>query len=69
MYSCQAANAAGKRVAIAFLTVKSPPVFIDEPERTKIAKLGSNTRLDCPTRADPAPVITWTKDNQVKRNT
>nr|XP_018668081.2 hemicentin-1 [Ciona intestinalis] len=64
MYGCEARNPAGARMAVAFVTVESPPRFIDELPPTQIDQLGSNSLLDCPVQADPDPSFRWTKDGQ-----
>ena len=67
-YVCKAINAAGSRMATAFLTVESPPKFVDGLDPDQFDDLGGNSLLDCPVVADPSPTITWTKDGQVRYN-
>ena len=66
MYMCEASNEAGKRMAVAFVTVDQPPEFIDDTRNPKtISRVGDNALLHCLVKADPKPKITWTKDGKV----
>ncbi|CAK8691082.1 unnamed protein product [Clavelina lepadiformis] len=64
MYVCEAVNPAGSRMAIALVTVESPPIFLDQFNPNQVDALGGNSLLDCPVKADPRPTITWTKNGQ-----
>lgn len=64
MYTCEAENPAGKRMAVAFVTVDRPPQFIDGTSDQRVVRVGEDAMLHCVVRADPQPIITWTKDGK-----
>jgi len=61
-YVCQAANMAGSRESdVATLSVHVRPYFVSEPEDVN-AREGEDVTLDCQVSGDPAPRITWRRE-------
>ncbi|XP_030623671.1 cell adhesion molecule L1-like a [Chanos chanos] len=61
-YMCKAKNSVGETVHYFQVTVEEPPQWVEEPQRSQIATIGSDVHIKCSATGKPQPSINWKRN-------